>query len=98
MEDETKPDKEQRWDINNIINVEPSGPTAMTHACEYTPSYQPIIQPRPPPFHSPSYIGACNVPSPSLRQQTDVSDLAVLLSHRDLLTAGQCSITGQRPM
>ncbi|TKS65471.1 hypothetical protein D9C73_028149 [Collichthys lucidus] len=35
-----------------------------------------------------SYIGACNVPSPSLRQQTDVSDLAVLLSRRDLLTAG----------
>lgn len=81
MEDETKPDKDQKWDINNTINVEPSRPTAMTHACEYTPSYRPIRQLKP--FHSPSYLGACNVLSPSLRQQTDVSDLAVLLSRRD---------------
>ncbi|XP_056867534.1 uncharacterized protein LOC130513013 [Takifugu flavidus] len=88
MEDETKPDKEQKWDINDTIKVDPSGPTAMSNACEYTPSCQPIRHPKPSPFHFPSYNGACNVSSPSLRQQTDVSDLAVLLSRRDLLTAG----------
>ncbi|TWW54221.1 hypothetical protein D4764_0192240 [Takifugu flavidus] len=36
MEDETKPDKEQKWDINDTIKVDPSGPTAMSNASGLT--------------------------------------------------------------
>lgn len=88
MEDETMPDTKQKWDMNNTNNVGPSTPTAMTHAREYFPSSPPIRHPKRPPSHPFSHIGADNTPSPSSRQQTDVSDLAVLLSRRDLLTAG----------
>ncbi|KAK0140410.1 hypothetical protein N1851_022619 [Merluccius polli] len=83
MEDKTKPDMKQEWDMNNN-NVRPSTPTAMTHAREYLPISPSIKH----PSQTFSHIGAYNTPSPASRQHADVSDLAVLLSRRDLLTAG----------
>ena len=82
MKDETK-HKEERCD-----NIEPNMPEGAAHSCEYHTNSPPASLSKFLPTRSRSHNRADKTISLSPHKSTDISDLAALLSRRDLLTAG----------
>ncbi|XP_026036546.1 uncharacterized protein LOC113029762 [Astatotilapia calliptera] len=81
MEGESKHSREQKCDLDNTHTTGPDISAAAARG--YPPSSPPVWQPKLPPPHWSNYVGAAKP-----QRQADVSDLAALLSRRDLLTAG----------
>ncbi|KAL4008122.1 hypothetical protein ACER0C_001974 [Sarotherodon galilaeus] len=67
-----------------VNNAHTTGPDISAAAARgYPPSSPPVWQPKLPPPHWSNHVGAATP-----QRQADVSDLAALLSRRDLLTSG----------
>lgn len=80
MEGESEHSRGQKCDLDNTHTT---GPDISAAVRRYLPSSPPVWQPKLPPSHWSNHVGAATP-----QRQAGASDLAALLSRRDLLTAG----------